>query len=946
MLIYNVRSILDITRRQTLANSLALQDIDIVCLSETWLTSAISNNSLFLNQFNVFRGDRPSKSGDKTSHGGTLIALSKRLISKEIQLPNVANDDCACVQIDLDDTNILIASIYSAPANSPYKWSLQKFTDFLVNIDNLKNSNNIEHVIITGDINFEFTNWYVMESSDNFESEILDLLVYYNFEQMIHEDSSGNSLQVILTNSPEFVTLCKINLTMHKSFAIDDKPLSNHYPYSMTFEAYYDPTPHAKLNCYSYSKADFPSVNDYILSNPFTPYCYSNVDVLTEQWYTWLDEIHKQTIPKRTKHRSSLPAWIKPETSCVIRKVKSMESKQLRNFSYARSCKILNLLTTIKEMTSIDQLDYEENVFRSRRFDKIYRYIKEIKSPDRLPSVMHYRDKQVQTDTDKANLFNNWFASVYNIATQLLESDELVNTEPRIITSSIHFSVRDIVKILSNLNVNKSRGPDNIPNIFLKKCAESLAPSIYLLLRTAANKHKFPSAWKDATIVPLFKKGDKSCVEMYRPVALLCTISKVYERILYDAIYAHVKDDINSSQYGFSRNKSAVLQLLDYVDDIYRARENQDISYFATIYIDFEKAFDKICHNILLRKLWSAGIQGGLHDILRDYLSNRRQRVRVNSSLSDYKYATSGVPQGSLLGPLMFVIYINDVVKNLSVDSKLFADDLKLYSDDHQNLQLSLRHILEWCNSNRMSANISKCGYLLFKGKDQGPFLFGNSVFERKQCEKDLGVIICDNLNWSEHIKSRVSKAYTMFHMIRRNVSPRTSKGAKMNLYRGLLVPILTYGMQVSHANTNSLSALELFQARVTKWIDHEPDYKKRLHRLNLLPISLYIELHDILLLSRIVNDKYNYDWEPKVRFPPSDKRTRAAESELFVLPKLRLSSSRQNFWYRSIAIHQATKKDIDLLSPTIKEDLTKVFKEYFANSYNYHIKSTWKMTS
>ena len=294
----------------------------------------------------------------------------------------------------------------------------------------------------------------------------------------------------------------------------------------------------------------------------------------------------------------------------------------------------------------------------------------------------------------------------------------------------------------------------------------------------------------------------------------------------------------------------------------------------------------------------------------------------------------------------MFVIYINDVVKNLSVDSKLFADDLKLYSDDHQNLQLSLRHILEWCNSNRMSANISKCGYLLFKGKDQGPFSFGNSVFERKQCEKDLGVIICDNLNWSEHIKSRVSKAYSMFHMIRRNVSPRTSKGAKMNLYRGLLVPILTYGMQVSHANTNSLSALELFQARVTKWIDHEPDYKMRLHRLNLLPISLYIELHDILLLSRIVNDKYNYDWEPKVRFPPSDKRTRAAESELFVLPKLRLSSSRQNFWYRSIAIHQATKKDIDLLSPTIKEDLTKVFKEYFANSYNYHIKSTWKMTS
>ena len=156
----------------------------------------------------------------------------------------------------------------------------------------------------------------------------------------------------------------------------------------------------------------------------------------------------------------------------------------------------------------------------------------------------------------------------------------------------------------------------------------------------------------------------------------------------------------------------------------------------------------------------------------------------------------------------------------------------------------------------------------IFKGKDQGPFLFGNSVFERKQREKDLGVIICDNLNWSEHIKSRVSKAYSMFHMIRRNVSPRTSKGAKMNLYRGLLVPILTYGMQVSHANTNSLSALELFQARVTKWIDHEPDYKRRLHRLNLLPISLYIELHDILLLSRIFNDKYNYDWEPKVRFP------------------------------------------------------------------------------
>ena len=338
---YNVCSILELKRRQILANALALQEIEIVCLSETWLTNSIPSTALFLPDFNIYRGNRPAKStnqsiksNDCTCHGGVLIGVRKSIASRQIKLS------------DIDQT------------------------------------------LITGDINFALTNWDTLSSTDTFESHVSDVLIEDGFQQILKDSISGRSLQVTLTNNTSSIVKWVPNITVHKAYSGNGKQLSNHYPYSVVLEAGYSHTIKTATR-YSYSTTDWNVALEYIRINSFRPYCFSNIDVLLDSWYNWIDAIHTNSIQRKTEHRTNLPPWITSRTSRILRIVKSLERKQLMRFDAKRFSKISQLTAAALELSKEDLSLFENSVFSSWVFDKIYKYFKVIKCPHSLPSTMH-----------------------------------------------------------------------------------------------------------------------------------------------------------------------------------------------------------------------------------------------------------------------------------------------------------------------------------------------------------------------------------------------------------------------------------------------------------------------------------------------------------------------------------------------------------------------------
>ena len=293
--------------------------------------------------------------------------------------------------------------------------------------------------------------------------------------------------------------------------------------------------------------------------------------------------------------------------------------------------------------------------------------------------------------------------------------------------SHLEVPVNEVRECLSNLDTSKACGPDGIPARLLKEYSEQIAPSLCSLFDFSLSRGKLPYEWKTADITPLPKKDLKEPAENYRPISLLTIISKILERCVATRFRDHVKHLISLSQHGFLENHSCVTQLLSVLHAIGEALDKNIQS--DLIYLDFAKAFDSVDHSILLAKLKAYGVSGPLFAWFTDYLTGRAQRVVVGGAASKWAPVASGVPQGSLLGPLLFTIFINDLPEEVvgGVRVALYADDTKLYKSvtsicDCQSLQSTLGNLNSWSKHNRIKFNTSKCKSLTVTRKKIPPW--------------------------------------------------------------------------------------------------------------------------------------------------------------------------------------------------------------------------------
>ena len=418
------------------------------------------------------------------------------------------------------------------------------------------------------------------------------------------------------------------------------------------------------------------------------------------------------------------------------------------------------------------------------------------------------------------------------------------------------------------LKISKSPGPDDIHPIMLVKLAPLLAKPLTFLFNTTLRTGKIPIDWKKAKVSPIFKKGAKNRAENYRPISLTSIVCKLMEKFVRQAVMDHLLENklITEKQHGFLSGRSTVTQLLKYLDDCINDISNGSV--VDSIYLDFSKAFDTVPHRRLMSKLESYGISGNVQKWILSFLSGRTQTVVVNHNDSTPAHVISGIPQGSVLGPLLFVIYINDLPDEITSHIYLFADDTKLSrrvqsKNDAKDLQKDLNLLEAWSKKWLLQFNPDKCHVLTIGNFEnirhtERYELYGNElehVFE----EKDLGVYVDSDLKFEAHIASKVNKANSIVGLIRRSFNYLDGELFK-KLYISFVRPHLEYAQSVWQPHlVKYKNILENVQIRATKLVDgfSELPYEERLKKLDLPTLTYRRERGDMI---EIYKHMHTYD--------------------------------------------------------------------------------------
>ena len=377
---------------------------------------------------------------------------------------------------------------------------------------------------------------------------------------------------------------------------------------------------------------------------------------------------------------------------------------------------------------------------------KFWKIVNRRRSTGGVPRLMQYNGITFTDTKSTTDLFAGFFSSVFADDDPLYQG--VLGPSPGTFRNCT-ITRPDLVKSLRELDVGKGAGPDKIPNMLLKPLAEEFSEPLAILFDASLEAGIFPTQWKHSFVVPIFKAGNRSDCKCYRGIATLSAIPKLFEKIVCERLEHALGDLINSSQHGFRDGRSTCTNLSIFVSNVLSGMGKS--GQVDAVYIDFAKAFDRVNHRLLLRKLNLCGVDGSLLSWIESYLSGRSQAVQINSTVS-YSFETnSGVPQGSHLGPLLFAIFINDLC-DVFQDSEfiMYADDVKIYRsigsiNDVHLLENDLARVEDWCRQNRMSLNVDKCEIITFSRRTQTnlvsyDYQIGDSYLRRVEQVKDLGV--------------------------------------------------------------------------------------------------------------------------------------------------------------------------------------------------------------
>ena len=566
---------------------------------------------------------------------------------------------------------------------------------------------------------------------------------------------------------------------------------------------------------------------------------------------------------------------------------------------------------------------------------------KKLSSPSGIAPLFDSDRNLCTSDADKAKLLSEYFASIYTSDNGILPHfpSRLPPKAEQI--EDIPISPGLIYKILTKLKPNSAAGPDQLPPIFFHHTAKAVSFPLSILYRSLIDLHTVPEEWRLSIITPKFKKGSPSEVSNYRPIALTCTACKILESLISSALLDFLQQHhlISTLQHGFLKKHSTTTNLLSCLNDWTLSMH----SHFSTVvaYIDFQRAFDVISHKKLIYKLKNYGVGGNLLFWIQSLLTNRSHCVKINNSLSDYLPTTSGVPQGSVIGPLLFNLFINDITDlfdSSTTSSKLFADDIKIYSKITSSLTVQafqdcLDSVFNWAKTWQIGISYSKCNFITIGDQFASQFSISNFKFTianenitKSDTIKDLGVYVDHKLDFKKHINDLVVRSKQRSALIFRSFISRNTLHLT-RAYISYIRPLLEYASPVWSPSLHYLNdSIESVQRAYTKRLPglQNLSYKERLTKLKMQSLEHRRLLSDLVVCYNIIHGLSALQFNDFFKFS-NTSRTRGHNLRLDT-PLIK-NNTRRNFF-----AHRIIKPWNALPTTIVNSHSTQSFKRQISN--------------
>ena len=790
---------------------------DVITVEETWL------NAILEPLVNMKNYTFITKHKSKRKEGGGLGIYVKNDLDYfrrgDLECPVEYQDFFDYMFIEINQgknkTNAVIGVFYRPPGQN----SIDDLSDHINMLLPKLNKEN-KNVLITGDNNVNLLKCDSHKPSANY----LDTFLSNGFMPKITVPTrvTHNSATLIdhmfLNDTQEYINLHAGTLTssmtdhyMNFIFISNFKRVSN--PKYITYRPFTESNIIKLRN--KLNDADFSPI--YATENPNTSY-----NLMIDIYKKNLDEIIPLKSARFNKYKHRINPWITKGILTSIKHRDKLHKKMKNAKSLTQKAKLEKDFTEYRSLLhkTIQKMKrkYELDIFEKSKNNckLIWKSINRIigKNHDKTNAPMKIDDDGVTiTDLKQiADCFNNYYVNVGpNLAKTINSSDTDISTSIKPVDKSFFFfptHEQEINNIIVSLKPKTSSGHDDItPKIFKSIFTALLSPCVHIINRSMETGI-VPDELKRAKVIPIYKKSGSSLVmKNYRPVSLLPVFSKILERVVYNRLFNYlVKHSIlHTSQYGFQINLSTEQAILELQDRVTNILENGKLC--VGIFMDLSKAFDTLDHSILLSKLQAYGIRGMALDWFRNYLSNRKQYVSINGTSSNHLPISCGVPQGSILGPLLFLIYINDLPNASNATTILFADDTNaIYTADSYDelmeiINDDLLNMSNWFKINKLALNASKTNFIIFHKKNRIPprtfsITLNQIALERVVTTKFLGVLIHEHLDWKPHVDficNKISKSIAILAKLKHYVP----KYVLLTIYNSLCMSHISYALPV-----------------------------------------------------------------------------------------------------------------------------------------------------
>jgi len=840
----------------------------IVFITESWLNDTVSDAMIApTNRYYVVRHDRKNKMG-----GGVCAVINKRFTVDILQ----TDDNVEMIAFDILFESFTYRCIlcYRPPDYNVDAWKY--FSSMLSCLERVCNTNNI--IAVFGDFNLPYLSWDTLLPTGHyvkFHQAFLDFTTQHGLVQCVTEPTRVNNiLDLILVNDPLLINSCTTTAPLGNS---------DHVTVDFNLVLPVNKSSTDKCDgdikyCFNFNEADYDGLNAYLSAVDWQNILTSgDINNCMEYFIGVLNEGMNLFIPVKQVFDATCSSNARSSVRKYPLYIRQIFRKKVTAWRLYKHNKTDNLKARYKAAeakfsSAVDAFNTskENELINNGNIGAFYSYINnKLVTKSGIGALKDTNGVLVHEDLDKASVLNEFYGNVFTIDNGIIPdfpSKVADGTE----LNNIDFNFSIVFKHLTQLKAKSSRGPDGLTAMFIKNLAPSLCIPLSILFSTSFNAADLPDIWKMANVTPIFKKGQTCDPSNYRPISLTCVLCKVMESIVKESVMKYLLENklLTKHQHGFLAKHSTCSQLLECVNDwsiSLNTRNSVDI-----VYIDFHKAFDSVVHSKLLYKLKMYGLSGNLLQWVSNFLSNRFQSVKVGIHNSSFIPVLSGVPQGSVLGPLLFLIYINDIVDLFGpgLTVKLFADDVKIYVDisDVENINLlqeGLFAVSRWAAEWQLTISINKCAVLhLGRNNLLYDYAIDGTTLPNVREIRDLGVMIDSKLCFSSHFALISAKAHQRAGLINRCFKSRDPH-LRFRAFIVYVRPLLEYSSPVwSPVYKTDILKLESVQRRFTKRLNGcaNLSYAERLKLFNVETLELRRLKQDLITMYKVFHNLLDVD--------------------------------------------------------------------------------------